>query len=245
MRTRIRLSRVLPFFLLCLAGCASIENAHPAHPVGPDGRPYGRRETASGLVVTGEEISELSSTYFGVLAFTFVNPTNDWLRIDNVVLDFGSQARNESIALPWGEEIASWELATSQRNAIRRANTNNALGALMAAGFLTARVAGRSEVGAIGGLVSIGAAAGLAGKALAHERAALTFPPAHLLATPFSVPPGLFAKKWVLLNGPKTRDFGCIHSVALEYDSGKGRERVQLYFQRTGSDWQKAVCGPA
>jgi hypothetical protein len=235
----------LPLLFLCVTGCASIESAHPARPISPDGRPSQTRETASGLVVSGEELDELSSTHFGVLAFTFVNPTNDWVRIDNVALDFGSKPRNDSIVLPFGEEIASWELATSQRNAVHRANTTTLLSALMIGGAVTAAAGGRSTGGRIGGLVALGAAGGLWAQALADKTSAVTFPPAHLFATPFSVPPGLFSKKWVLLNGPKTPEVGCISAVVVEYDTSKGRERVQLSFGRSGSYWQNAACGPA
>ncbi len=245
MDTRTHWLRCLPLSALCLASCATIESAHPARPISSDGLPLQTRETPSGLVVSGEELDELSSPYFGVLAFTFMNPTNDWVRIDNVALDFGSKPRNDSIVLPFGEEIASWELATSQRNAIRRANTSTLLSALMIGGAVTAAAGGRSTVGRIGGLVALGAVGGLWAQAIADKTTAVTFPPAHLFATPFSVPPGLFSKKWVLLNGPKTSDAGCISAVAVEYDTSKGREKVKLHFGRSGSSWQNAACGPA
>jgi len=243
MRTRTNWPLFLPLFFIWFTGCATVESAHPAHPIGADGRLSKNRETTSGLAVSGEELEELSSPHFGVLAFTFVNPTSEWLRIDDVNLDFGGEAQNNSIALPWGEEITSWELATSQRNAIRHANTTVLLSGLMAGGILAASVGGRSTAGRIGGVVALGAAGGMWARAVSDNTAAATFPPAHLFATPFSVPPGLFAKKWVLLNGPKTLETGCIRSVVLEYNTGKERERVKLHFSRSSSDWQKADCG--
>jgi hypothetical protein len=259
MQTRTKWPRFWPLFSLWLAGCATIEDAHPARPISPDGRLSKNRATASGLVVSGEELEELSSPYFGVLAFTFENPTSEWVRIENVILDFGSQARNDSIVLPWGEEISSWEQATSQRNAIRHANTTTLLSVLMVGG-MAARAGGRST-GAVGGLVSIAAVSGFWAKSLADKTSAVTFPPAHLFATPFSVPPGLFSKKWVLLNGPRSPEVGCIQSVVLEYDTSRGRERVHLQFRPSppvedsrassqvplppppsSSYWQKAAC---
>src|SRR6185503_17438380 len=230
MRTRTAWSRFLPLFSLWLTGCATIEDAHPARPISPDGRLSKNRATASGLVVSGEELEELSSPYFGVLAFTFENPTSEWVRIENVILDFGSQARNDSIVLPWGEEIVSWEQATSQRNAIRHANTSTLLSVLMVGGFVAARAGGRTTA-PVGGVVGLAAVSGLWAKSLADKTSTVTFPPAHLFATPFSVPPGLFSKKWVLLNGPRTTEIGCVQSVVLEYDTSKGRERVHLQFR--------------
>ena len=231
---------------LLVAGCATVANQHTARPISADGRPSAGPETASGITISGEELEELSSRNFGVLAVTFQNPTNDWIKIESVHLDFGSEAKNKSIFVPWGEEIVSWELATSQRIAIERANTTTALSILAIGGSLAAGLGRRSVVGAVGGLVALGSVAALWGKALEENATAATFPHSHLFATPFSVPPGLFAKKWVLLNGPKTAGTGCITSVNMDYEvAGQGSERVYLRFSRTGSDWHRAAClGP-
>jgi hypothetical protein len=200
-------------------------------------------ETASGLTISGEEMDELSSEHFGVLAVTFENPTNDWVRIESVNLDFGSANRNQSIFVPWGEEIVSWELATAQRNAIRRINTDHALSLLAMGGAIAAGAGRGSAVGAVGGIVALGSVGALWARAIDQHTTAATFPPAHLFATPFSVPPGLFAKKWVLLNGPKTTDRWCVTALSLDYEvAGKGRERVHLPFGRGGSYWQTAAC---
>jgi len=231
---------------LLAASCATVANQHTARPISADGQPSASFETASGLTISGEELEELSSRHFGVLAVTFQNPTNDWLRIDGVHLDFGSEARNQSIFVPWGEEILSWELATSQRIAIERANTTTALSMLAMGGSIAAGLGRRSAVGVVGGMVALGSVTALWAKALEESTTAATFPPAHLFATPFSVPPGLFAKKWVLLNGPKTADAGCVASLHMDYEvAGKGRERVYLRFSRNGSEWHSAACrGP-
>lgn len=233
------------FFSAWASGCATVANTHAARPVNADGTSGGARST-SGLVVSGEELEEVSSPEFGVLAVTFENPTREWLRIDSIALDFGSDVRNQSILIPWGEQLASWELATSQRQAIRAANTSATLSLLAIGGGLAAGLGRRSAVGAVGGLVGLAAVAALWGRAIDDNATAATFPSKHLLATPFSVPPGLFAKKWILLNGPTAGASGCITSVRIEYDvANKGRERVFLPFSRSGSQWQRGACGEA
>jgi hypothetical protein len=241
---RFRSFVVLPIVLAsgCVAGCASVANTHTARPILPDGRRSASASTASGLTISGEEVDELSSRHFGVLAFTFENPTSEWVRIESVNLDFGSDAANQSIFVPWGEDIVSWELASSQQLAIRRANTTTVLSILMVGGTLAAGLGRRSGTGVVGGAVALGAASALWTRALADHTTAATFPPSHLFATPFSVPPGLFAKKWVLLNGPTAPGASCIHSVNLNYVTAKGPERVRLSFARDGSDWQRSAC---
>jgi hypothetical protein len=81
-------------------------------------------------------------------------------------------------------------------------------------------------------------------------------PSTHLLALPFSVPPGLFTKRWLLLNTRGART-PCIRQVLLDYDVQRGglasgaaqvgsRERVLLKFRYAGdrSSWQAPVCLP-
>jgi hypothetical protein len=238
-------SFLLPIFSasgVLASGCATVANTHTARPILADGRASDRSETPSGLTISGEEVDELSSRHFGVLAVTFENPTSEWVRIDSVNLDFGNDALNQSMFVPWGEDIVSWEQATSQRLAIRRANTSTILSVLAVGGTLAAGLGRRSGVAVIGGAVALGSVTALWSKAVADQTSAATFPPSHLFATPFSVPPGLFAKKWVLLNGPTTPEAGCIHSVSINYVTAKGPERVRLAFARDGSDWQRSAC---
>ena len=235
------------FALMMLAttlasACATVANTHTARPISADGATSGN-PNASGMTVSGEELEEVSSPHFGVIAVTFENPTSGWVQIDDVQLDFGSDAKNQNVFIPWGEQITSWELATSQRIAIRRVNTENVLGMLAIGGAVAAGLGRRSAVGAVGGLVALGSMGALWAQAVNNNTTAAMLPPAHLLATPFSVPPGLFAKKWVLLNSVSTSAGGCIGSVKIDYTvNGKGRERVWLPFSRGGSEWQGSTC---
>lgn len=68
----------------------------------------------------------------------------------------------------------------------------------------------------------------------------------HLLSLPLAIPPGLYARRWVVL-GTKApaADVGCIDWLVLDYDDDAGeRERVALTFRsRPGrSHWQRAAC---
>jgi hypothetical protein len=68
----------------------------------------------------------------------------------------------------------------------------------------------------------------------------------HLLSLPFVVPPGLFAKRWVLFHTPDPTS-PCVASVLLDYDiKDKGRERAWLIFRGPydNSEWQRKACSP-
>jgi hypothetical protein len=72
------------------------------------------------------------------------------------------------------------------------------------------------------------------------------FPEGHVLAVPFSIPPGLFARRWIVLSTPgASAGIGCVTTLVLEYDvEGDRQERVSLAFRQLGnrSEWQRREC---
>src|SRR5688500_19986022 len=74
-----------------VCGCATISSAEPAVPIDEHGRLSKSQVTASGLRVSGEELSSLSSPYFGALEVTFENDSAAWAHIERVHLNFGGK----------------------------------------------------------------------------------------------------------------------------------------------------------
>src|SRR4029077_14255747 len=109
-----------------------------------------------------------------------------------------------------------------------------------------------------GGTVALGALAGLYAQertaAVEEAGAPARFPPTHLLTLPLRVPPGLFAKRWLLLYTAAQPLGGCIDSFILNYEtSAHEHGRVLLKFKNgynyssadgVGSEWQWKSCGP-
>ena len=74
---------------------------------------------------------------------------------------------------------------------------------------------------------------------------ALRVPAEHLLASPIIVPPGLFAKRWLVLYTPDSRKTGCIRRMQLGYRLDDGQvEYASVTFRdpKSHSPWQFAVC---
>ena len=233
--------------------CAGIPSQYYATPVDAEGRAISVLKTKSGLIVSGQELADYSSRNFGLVELTFENATSEWIRIRSLELDFGDEARNRDTFLPEGSDLDSWYLATTQRNDVRGTNSATALGALLALGEVVAvvgAVSGDRKVAAAGAAVALGSATGLSVTAL-HDRderaeRVRMLPRSHLLALPFSVPPHLFAKKWLLLN---TRDDStpCVNSLLIDYDlETREHERVSLTFRQPldASEWQRDACAP-
>lgn len=235
-------------FVLACTGCYGIQGQHVAIPVDAQGRLATTQTTPSGLIVSGDELSHDSSRYFGALSVTFENRTADSIRVDRVALDFPSIPHNDGIFIPWGDDLASWANATAERDAIRLNNTNAALSAVALGGMAVATAQGRGPARHFGGLVPLSNVSMVAvnddAGDLGGAQRMQPFGEGHLLTVPFSIPPGLFAKKWIVIN---TRGSGlpCITSAVVTYDvAGRGTERVELGFRSPGmgSQWQSNIC---
>jgi hypothetical protein len=69
------------------------------------------------------------------------------------------------------------------------------------------------------------------------------FPEDHLLSVPFAVPPGLFAKKWIVVNTRSHDPATCLRWANLDLDTEDGKhDRVRLTFGDDSSEWQAQSC---
>jgi hypothetical protein len=241
-REEVTMKGVTAVALVALSGCATVAEGNLAKPIDLGGHFLATPATTSGLVVHGRELTFLSSPDFGVLEFTFENPTDHWVRIDRVHVDFGSPAANQGVTAIDGDDIAAWQIATEQRNAVRAANNQTALDVLALGASIGAarRHHGPARAAAVG--VAVGAM--MAASATAASGQDL-YPDDHLYAVPIAIPPGLFAKRWIVFNSDASANRTCLGRATLDYDtSGPARERVVLDFRSSanGSEWQAAAC---
>jgi hypothetical protein len=235
-----------------LAGCASVPNREPAVPIDARGNPAPATTMGSGLRVSGEELRDLSSAYFGVLEVTFENPTAEWVRVDRVTLDFGSPAKNSAIVIPAGKDLEAFVASTEQRNAVRRINRQTAFALTALGGALVAGLSPTPGPSIAGGTVAVTSLSALAidshAESVDTAEHVARLPASHLLAGALTVPPGLFVKRWLVLQSKQASMTECIGSVTLAYELGNAsRERVLLTFKRQDreSEWQNAACHPA
>lgn len=247
---RFNTYRRVPILVLSAAvssACASVPNAYYAKPMDLHGKLADEPRTASGLVISGEEIGSLSSPYFGVIHLTFENTTGEWIHVRSITLGFGGGLKDASVSVTAGEELASWSRAIDQRNAIRRTNTATALEILAFAGTAAAVARGRKPAGVAGAAVAAGSVAALVAESTAARISAAEspYPEEHLLNLPFSVPPRLFTKRWITLNTKEGAAVPCIDAMLIDFSTDRGQhERVWLKFRKIHSlsEWQTAEC---
>ena len=234
-------------FLTILFGCASIHTGKYATQVEKQGDKVEQKGkiTKLGLIISGRERKELSSRYFGLLDFTFENCTQNWIRIKRIDISFGNDVIDENISITSGDDIIYWQRAIKYRNIIDDQNTKALFGAIAVLGMGFAIAGDSQELRTLGAATGLGAITSLSvhqyNKNMADIESAEIFPASHILAEGFNIPPGLFTKKWILLNSKNHKKIGFIKYIFIKYtlDNGKS-EKIKLNFREgVMSRWQR------
>ena len=236
--------------LMGITGCASLSYENYGHAIDARGHLSPSKTTPAGLVFSAAEATELSNDYTGFVGLDIENRSADWIRIQTMNVSFGGPQKDRAVFVPVGDDLASWQRATVQRNTVRELNTEMALDAVAVSAAVVSAAAGHrrpagaaaAAVGAVAGAASVGRDIA---KGVEAATAAPMYPETHLLATPFTIPPGLFTKRWIVLSTPGRGNHPCIDSMLLDYTLEDGRrERVWLTFRPYvgRSEWQSDVC---
>lgn len=244
---RCRLA-VLGGCLLLGSACETIQSGNLAIPLDARGKALTTESTVTGIVVSGQELPNLSSPLFGALEITFENRSSHWAHLHSIQLRFGPEALDRAVFLPTGYDLSAWSQAALRRDAIRRNNTELALAFISAAALMAGHERSRT-IGAASGLVAITSLSALALTATDDlggcSPGGASVPADHLLSGPISVPPGLFSKRWVVLHTPDQKATGCMRYVQIGYRLDDGRpEYVLLEFRGkyVQSEWQADAC---
>jgi hypothetical protein len=230
-----------------LSGCMTVNSGDYGVALDDSGHP--RNPTAIGepMKISAGELGPLSSLYFGVVEVTFENTSPAWIQIDHIDLDFGTADKNKSVFVPWGDDIETWKRAAFHRPVMLTFNDQRLLGWPPIGEPVVGAAAGGRMARAPGGTVALEALPGLDAEepetAVETTRAPPRFPSTHLLSLPLRIPPGLFARRWLLLNTAARPPGGCIDSFILSYETADHvRGHVLLKFRATrglnSPDWQ-------
>ncbi len=247
--------RTLACLILATAGCATIASGPYGAHLDAAGKPSAEAEKAAKLKISASEVTAMSSRYFAEIEFTLENPTAQWVRVEKVALDFGGEKANQSVSFPWGAQLENWAEATHYRNLVRQINDAMALELIGAGAAVLSMSAAHGHGGGsarvAGGLATMAVVAGIAGGVAASTEAgsvAASFGGQHLFAVPLEVPPGLFVKRYVVVNTPDDANQPCLANVVLAYElADHTTHRVALTFrtiddERASLEWQRQAC---
>lgn len=230
--------------LTILAGCASM---HPGYLATPTNSPAARTQVGA-LVVSARELTEYASPSLGLVELTFENKSADWIRIQELALDFGSAAANQHVRIVVGDDLVRWSEAIELRNEIRGYNATLAWAGMAAIATLGASVTRGSQAAPVGSAVLLGTVAGatIAGVSAARESAQSVpvYPATHLLAPGFTIPPALSIRRWVVLQSTNEGATGYIHRFHLDLrsDTGVGFAFEVPFRANCNSEWQTWYC---
>ena len=199
------------------------------------------------LRVRSHPEEDLSTRNMLLVRLAFENDSPEWHHVEELSLRVARSRSEVVVQTPMGEELRSWHRAATRRRELTVAHRRALLGLFSVAG--TAMT--------VGGIVKSDrelVAAGLTATAAADatqqareerdqaeaQRTAQLVPDTHLLNVPFSVPPGLFAEKWVLLYTPTLEEAHELPLV-LEYRLRQGAtERVLIAHPKSPKrQWQE------
>ncbi|MGK5092534.1 hypothetical protein WDW89_11045 [Deltaproteobacteria bacterium TL4] len=226
-------------------GCAKIHSGNIATPVRSESN-VPSQQGAMGLIVSGEENNNLSSPYFGVIDFTFENTSQGWIKLSQVKVYFENDTINENVQFTSGKELKVWMESTQKKVVMDLHNKQVAYGSIAGVGLGLAATGDDPQTRNMGLAMYLGTFAALAVDSFQDQASGLeqtkVFPQTHLFAKDFMIPPGLFIKKWVVLNSKNHSKTGYIHTLYLEYETSSGeRATLKLEFRNGSSEWQNEL----
>jgi hypothetical protein len=143
-----------------------------APPAAAPGAPAKPPETT--LRVSSGPIESLRSPYFWALEFTFQNPTSQWHEVRKVSIVPERQLLGPTLESLAGGRLRAWQLAARESQEGKQGPRHPALETL------APEAPAKPEPAAA-------------------EAPAAAGPPNYLLACPFTIAPGLFTRKWIVL----------------------------------------------
>lgn len=205
--------------LLCgllplLASCARSEaDAPPATPAAPPATPASKPPSAPEptLKVTTAPIEALRSPFFSALEVTFQNPSSQWHQVKKVSVGPERQLFGPPLESLVGDRLRAWQLAARQAQTGKEGPPHPALETLTP----EAPPPPKAEP-----------------NAPPPPPPAPAAPPDYLLAYPFTIAPGLFTRKWIVLYSSGA-DALLGQDLVLSYELDNGKtERVLVQYPK-------------
>jgi hypothetical protein len=214
---------LLAAVLQLLPGCARSEaDAPPATPEAPPAAPASKPPNApeTTLRVTTAPIEALRSPFFSALEVTFQNPSSQWHQVKKVSVGPERQLFGPPLESLVGERLRAWQLAAREAQAGKEGPRHPALETL-------APEAPPAPAPPPGPAGSPPAPPGPASAPAAEAN-----PPNYLLSYPFTIAPGLFTRKWIVLYSAGANALlGQDLVLSYELDNGK-TERVLVQYPK-------------
>jgi len=210
--------------------------------IAPDDKEFSsqsQKEPKKGLVISGALDTEKTTNYFGAFDFVFENKSDEWMIIRDLRISFPSNAQNQFVSIPVGMQFSSWT------QGMQNADDYN----LKKVAVITSIIGGAAMVASDNkrdqklGAFTTGVSLLSLSTMKDYNEIYADLPPYHLLRGDIVIPPGLFMKRWLLLNSTKHKETGYIHTMVFDFKDQNGNpKRYYLQFRassgQTTGGWQ-------
>ncbi len=183
--------------LALLANCASKHPGRRAAPI------LGESQTLEKIVVSAKRVSHLPTKSFELIEITIENTGDGWQRFSGGEVVLAASEKNLSVVV--GEDLVTWQESYNEIVKLQDFNSQIATGTLALAGAAVALSSKDRNTRALGLATAAAATGAHATNEFLEDRTKVTSPdwvPETHLHKSFSVPGGLFTRRWILLNKP-------------------------------------------
>lgn len=234
--------------ILSLLGCAQLHKGSYGQVLDKSGvdkksSHHTSNKTGLGLIISGEINIQKSSPYFAYIDFVFENTTQDWMSIEKVSIKFENDVINKNISFVSGLPLEVYMEAVKENLIIQNENQQawNQVFAGVAMGLSSYEGRGQQTI-ALGNMLSLSA------MQFNQEREKIQedkiFPPGHLFYHEFLIPPGMFRKKWVVLNSKNHKDIGFVEHLDITYHLKGGKSETIRFELDKFRPWQSDEYAP-
>ncbi|MEM7183197.1 MAG: hypothetical protein AAF518_19960 [Spirochaetota bacterium] len=235
------------FFLIVFSNCATIHSQHFAIPVNGKGDAIQSKSSDFGLVVSSHEITELSSTYFGVIEFTLENKSQAWIKLEKVSIDFLDTRINKNVKILSGKELLAWNHAIQRKIKIDAYNEFTLLASLKLLADTIELASEDERVKSWSRFSSLGLESSMNVESFKQSQEKNLFlPKDHLLNSQLVIPPGLFEKKYLVLNTKNHSEIQYLDHLFLKYQTTTKQGILKVTFRNPSDDdsgWQYDLNG--
>jgi hypothetical protein len=198
------------------------------------------KEPKSGLVISGALDSDKTSNYFGAFDLVFENKSDRWMVLRDIRISFLTPEQSQNVSIPVGAQYAAWAQGM-QNLADYNAKKGALLGGLLA-GAVIMGSSNNSDAKALGAL-TMGLSVAAAASKTNYNEIFVGLPPFHLLNGDIVIPPGMFMKRWLLLNSTNHEATGYISTIIFDFKDQDGNaQKYYLQFRdpESTSGWQSS-----
>lgn len=205
-------------------------------------------EDRNGLIVSASLNEYFSSEYFGLIDFVFENKTGEWLNLHDISISLNNDKLDSTVKVTMGNELDVWLESTIDKKRIDEENKAMLRAGLGVLAYSMMDASKNNTVKTTGAVLLTGLMTSMVISGVKNREKFSTtvdLPAKHLFAGNILIPPGLFVKRWIVLNtnNSTTKVFITKMNLNMKDDSNNSYD-INVEFRRMEDGpqvWQSEI----